>query len=258
MEENEVFDNIMKNLKELDIVEKDISMVRLAIYQKKIEKIKYAKIDEINNYFENESLYYHQKSNDFEQEIDKNVQKYKEQIDKLINVYDKLYVRAFRKMENSINNQKIAIANIITLSKKMKQEGISNEDKQNYRKTITACAQRKLNYSVIIDECKARLNWCVDNIQKDLDEVFVNKSTQLDLYNENAFTRFKEQLLNRLFGKKRFKRVLEEYETEYIKTIKNKNNSKVLGVIIVIEAVEKQFEDVKVQISSQYNEAVQN
>ncbi len=258
MEKNQVFEGIIKNLQELDVVQSDISMLELAIYQKKIENLKEEKLHEIRQYFEQQSQYFNQNSYDYQDEIDKNVEQYKVQIDKLINVYDKLYVRTFKIMQNSINNQKISISNIITLTRKIKEENLPEKDIQNYEKIINACAQKKLNYSVIINECKARIKWCIENVQKDIKDVFVGKTTELKVYKENVFNKIKEKILNLIFGKVRFQRVLDEYETEYIKSLKAKNNSRVLGVIIVIEGIEKQFEQVKEQISNIYNEATQS
>ena len=258
MEKNQVFEGIIKNLQELDVVQSDISMLELAIYQKKIENLKEEKLHEIRQYYEQQSQYFNQNSYDYQDEIDKNVEQYKVQIDKLINVYDKLYVRTFKIMQNSINNQKISISNIITLTRKIKEENLPEKDIQNYEKIINACAQKKLNYSVIINECKARIKWCIENVQKDIKDVFVGKTTELKVYKENVFNKIKEKILNLIFGKVRFQRVLDEYETEYIKSLKAKNNSRVLGVIIVIEGIEKQFEQVKEQISNIYNEATQS
>ncbi len=258
MEKSEVFEKISDNLKDIDKVENDISMLQLAIYQKSIDKLKFDKLDEISDFFEQQSSYYYQHSENFQQEIDKNTQKYKEQIEKLINVYDKLYVRTFKIMQNAINNQKIAIANIVTLNKKLEKEDVSVEDAEKYKNMINAFAKKKVNYSVIVKECKARIKWCVENVQKDITEVFTCKVSQLEPYKEKTINKIKEMILNRIFGKARFKRLLEEYETEQIKIIKNKNNSKVLGVIIVIDGIEKQFEEIKAQISSQYNETLQN
>ena len=68
MEENKIFNDLSVNLKELDTVEHDVSMVELAIYQKNLEELKYKKLDEINEYFKQKAIYYNQKVEDFQTE----------------------------------------------------------------------------------------------------------------------------------------------------------------------------------------------
>lgn len=79
-----------------------------------------------------------------------------------------------------------------------------------------ACAQKKLNYAVIIDECKARIKWCIENVQADINEIFMNNIYQLQIYEDNIFTKIKRIIFNKILGKSKFKRFLENYENEYI------------------------------------------
>lgn len=256
MDEIEIFEKLNENMQNLENVENEISMLQLAIYQKNIEKLKECKMNEIREFFEQQSKFYNQKSEKYEYEIEKNINKYKEQLEKLINVYDSLYVNIFKIMQNAMNNQKIAIANIVTLTERLQKEKNTDEEIQKIQNTILACAQKKLNYAVIIDECKARIKWCIENVQADINEVFINNIYQLQIYEDNIFTKIKRIIFNKISGKSKFKRFLENYENEYIKDIKDKNNSKVLDIVSTLNGIMKQMEKVEEQISIKYKQMI--
>lgn len=256
MDEIQIFEKLNENMQNLENVENEISMLQLAIYQKSIEKLKDCKMNEIREFFEQQSRFYNQKSEKYEYEIEKNINKYKEQLEKLINAYDNVYVNVFRIMQNAVDNQKIALANIVTLTEKLQKEKLTNEETQKIKNTIIACAQKKLNYAVIIEECRARIKWCIENVQADINEVFINNIYQLQIYEDNIFTKIKRIIFNRISGKSKFKRFLENYENEYITDIKLKNSSKILGVISTLKGVMKQMEEVKKQISMKYKQMI--
>ena len=90
MEENQIFEKLNENLYNLDNIENEISMIELAIYQKSIEELKNKKINEIREFFEQKARFYNQKIEKYNYEINNNIEKYKIQIDKLINTYDNL------------------------------------------------------------------------------------------------------------------------------------------------------------------------
>lgn len=121
---------------------------------------------------------------------------------------------------------------------------------------ILACAQKKLNYAVIIYEYKARIKWCIENVQADINEIFINKIYQLQIYEDNIFIKIKRIIFNKISGKSKFKRFLGNYENEYIKDIKSKNSLKVLDVISTLKGIMKQIEEVKEQISIKYKQMI--
>ena len=256
MNEVQILEKLNGNMQNLDNVENEISMLQLAIYQKNIEKLKEDKINEIREFFEQQVRYYNQKSEKYENEIKSNINKYKKQLEKLINVYDNLYVNVFNIMENAMNNQKIAIANIVTLRERLSKEKIDNKEVQNISNTIIACAQKKLNYAVIIDECRARIKWCIDNVQADISEMFTNNIYQLQIYEDSIFNKIKRMIFNKISGKSKFKRFLENYENEYIKDIKTKNTFRVLDVMSTLKGIMKQMEEVNEQISIKYKQMI--
>lgn len=256
MEKNQIFQKLNENMQDLEIIENEISMIELAIYQKNIERIKEQKLNEVREFSEQQARNYNQKSEKYQFEINRNIEKYKEQIEKLINAYDNLYINIFKIMQSAINNQKIAMANIVTLTERLNKEKITDEEAQNIQNTIIACAQKKLNYAVIIDECKARIKWCIQNVQKDMNEIFVNNIYQLQIYKENIVNKLKRIIINKISGKSKYKRFLENYETEYMKDIKNKNSSRVFDIISTLKGIMKQMEEVKEKISIKYKQMI--
>lgn len=254
MEENQIFEKLNENLYNLDNVENEISMIELAIYQKSLEDLKDTKKDELREFFEQKAKFYNQKIEKYNYEINNNIEKYQIEIDKIINTYNNLYVNVFKIMESAINNQKIAIANIVTLTERIQKEDLKDEEIEKIRNTIIACAEKKLNYAVIIDECKARIKWCIEDALNNINEIFQNNIYQLQIYDENIINKIKRNFFNIIFGKSSYKKFIENYEFEYLKNIKQKNNSKILDITSTIKAIIKQMEETKKQISLKYKE----
>lgn len=254
MEENQIFEKLHSNLYDLDNVNSEISMVELAIYQKSIEELQKTKLNEIREFFEQKAKFYNQKIEKYNYGINRNIEKYKNQMNKLANAYNNLYVNVFKIMENAINNQKISVANIVTLTERLKKEDIKVEEIEQIKNNILACAEKKLNYAVIIEECKARIKWCTKDVLNSINEIFQNNIYQLQIYDESIVNKIKRNFFNIIFGKSCYKRFVENYEFEYLKHIKQKNNTKILDIISTIKGIIKQMEETQKQISMKYEE----
>ncbi len=254
MEENHIYEKLNENLLNLENVENEISMIELAIYQKSLDDLKNRKIKELKELFEQKANFYNQKTEKFNTKINKNIEEYELQIDRIINAYDSLYIRVFKIMENALDNQRIAVANIVTLTEQRKSEEPNNME--NTRKTIIACAEKKLNYGVIIDECKARREWCIEEAIKNIEEIFKNNIYQLQVYDDSILNKIKRNLINLFRGKSNYKRFLDSYESNCLNEIKKNNNGKILEIAATINGVEKQMEITKNQISIKYSERI--
>ena len=246
MEKEQLFQTITENIEDLEIIENEMAMIELAIYRKSIEVVKEQKLQEIKEFFEQQAKYYYQKADKYQIEIDKNIKMYERQIEKLMNAYDKLYITTFKIMQSAINNQKIAIANIVTL--------VAEKENKDVSSTIIALAQKKLNYAVIVDECRERLKWCRENAQRDINEVFRHHVHQLQIYEESIIDKLRRFVFNRISGKSKYRKFLENYQMEYIKDIKRKNNEKILVVMATLKGIIKQMEKVKMQITIEYEQ----
>ena len=256
MEENPILKKLDENLYDLENVEKETAMVELAIYQKSIEELKNQKINEIKELFEQQATFYNQKSEKYDYEINRNIENYKNELEKLIDAYDNFYINVFKIMENAINNQKIAIANIVILTKRLKNNDANDEEIEKIKNTIIACAEKKLNYSIIIEECRARIKWCIAKLQNDINEIFINNIYQLEIYDENIVTKIKRKFLNIIFGKSNYNKFIKNYEMNYLKDIKLKNNDKILDITSTLKGIKKQINETKKQISQKYKEKI--
>ena len=253
MEKNQILERLSRNLYTLNDVENEISMIELAIYQKSLEDLKNKKINEIKETFKQKAKFYNQKIEKYDGEINNSIEKIQIEMDKLINLYDNLYINVFKIMANAINNQKIAIANIVTLTEMLYKEGLNEEKTRN---NIIACAEEKLNYAVIIEECNARIKWCATEALSAVNEIFQNDANKLQVYNENIFNKIKRNLFNIFAGKSGYKKFVEDYEFEYLKNIKPKIKSKILDVNATLKGIKIQMEETQKQISVKYKERI--
>ena len=219
-------------------------------------KIKSQKINETRDFLEKQAINYGQKYEKYQNQISSNMEKYVKKLEALVNAYDNLYLNTFKIMESARNNQKVSVANIITLEEKInKTENI--KEKQNLQNMVIACAQKKLNYSVITDECDARIMWCIENVQKDINEIFMNNYNKIEIYKTNDIVKkIRKFFFNKISGKKRYADFLSNYENEYMKEISTKCNSKIFEIIATSKGVTLQMENVKKQISTKYNQMV--
>lgn len=251
MEKNQTLERLNKNLNALNDIDNEIAMIELAIYQKSLKSLKNKKVNEVKEVFKQKAEFYNQKVEKYDIEINDYIKRIQLEMDKLINSYDNLYANTFKIMANAMNEQKNAIANIVTLTEMLHKEN-SNEEK--IRNTITACAEEKLNYAVIIDECKARINWCTNEALNAVNEIFQNDTNKLQIYDENIFNKIKRNLVNIFVGKSSYKKFVEDYEAEYLKNIKLKIDSKILDVTATLSGIIKQMEETKKQILVKYKE----
>ena len=193
---NQILEDLNGNLQELNTVENKIAMLQLALFQKSLENLRKDKLNEMKQYFEQQAKFYNQNIKDYQNNINEIIDDCNNQLKELINSYDYLYINFFKMMQEAINNQKISVGNIIILIEKLnKNDKITDEEKKKIKNNIIACAQKKLNYSVIIDECKARINWCIESAKQDIDEIFSNNMDQLQVYKSDIISKIRRKNL---------------------------------------------------------------
>ena len=256
MDKIKIYEDLNKNLYEMSSLDNKINMLKLELYQKYVKEAKEKKINEIVHYFEQTARFYGQNEKIYKIEIEKNAKKYNKLIDELIRTYDKFYLNVFKILENAISNQKIAIGNIVTATQKLKNEDNNALEREKIRKIIIACAEKKLNYEIMVEECNARLEWCMENFQKDINEIFENNNTDIQIYDNSIVNKLKRKLMNSIFGKNNYKKFMKEYACNYLKGVKCKKYNKELDVVAILKGVIYQMEDVKKQISLKYYQRV--
>lgn len=248
-----IINELNKNIKDFSYINEKITMIQLAMYKKNEKELKLRKINELKEYFNNKINFYGQDILDYQKNVNDIIKEYTNEIDKLIKAYDYLYSNINNKLQKSISNQIIAIGNIVTLLSKK-----NTENAQKIDNNILAIAQKKVNYSVIIEECRARLNWCIENIEKDIDNIFENKFYELDIYKNSFFEKIKRKILNYINGKKNAKNIIEKYKNDNLKKILDINNSEIVTIIALTKELLKQIANVENQISVQYENAFIN
>ncbi len=258
MDKIDIIEILNNNLQELSIVENEIGMLELAKYQKTIEKIKSENIKKMEKYFEEQAKIYNQKISKYQDEIEYILKEYEKQIQNIINKYDEIYLNVFKVRQNALNNQKISIANIVTITKKMNNENLKQEEKVQMESIRIACAQKKLDYSIIVEECEARIKWCTANIEKDINEIFESKIQELEIYKDDIFQKVKRILFNKITGKGKYKRVLNKYKEESLKDIQKKSKIKSKELVYTLKGIVIQMDEAKKQILNIYDSTVNN
>lgn len=256
MDKKEIYEKICDNLKEIDETEKELCMAEFAIYEKNIEEAKTKKIKELDDFFKSQAEFYGQDISKFEKEITFNKEQYEKNIEKIVTAYDNLYVNVFRNMQIAMSNQKIAVGNIINLINQRDGKDSNDEERRSIEKVITACAKKKLNYSVIVDECLERSKWCAENVEIDINDVFKNDFYGLEKYKENIFTKIRRIFFNKFSGKKKYRELIENYRKESLEKINKRIESKTLDVYASLKGIMKQIEQTKKEISRIYSEDV--
>lgn len=254
---NEILEKLNKNLIDINNVENEMSMLQVAIYQKNIEKIEKEKLDELNSFLSIQAQLYNQNINEFKM-VNEIIDEYKKSIDKIISIYNNLYLFVFERLSKARNNQKIAVANLITLSSRKERETISEDDKIKVENSIMACAQKKVNYMVIVDECNARIKWCIDEMINDINTLFSNKNTMMIVSNDNIFSKLKRFIFNKISGSSKFDQFLNDYIQNDLITLKSKVDEKCLNLITIIQGIEMQLNAVEKKIEIAYKKALVN
>ena len=246
MKDTELYEKLNLNIQSLEVIENESYKIELSIYQKIVEELKENKMNELKDFFKQQSKYYNQKSEKYEEETTQNIEKYKEEIEKLIKAYDNLYINVFKIMKTASSNQKIAIANILSIAKKSsEEETITDIEKQTAQNIISTYMKKRENYSTIVKECECKIKWCIENVQKDVNEIFIDNMNQMTVYKENIFSRIIKMIFNKISGKNKFKEFLQNYETNYLNDIKIKNDSKISDVLATLKDIVKQMEETR-------------
>lgn len=198
MEEKEKF---MEALRKLNEIESSRIVLSLAIYDKKLKEIKNRKLKNIRSFLE--SKIYNMSKKDKEEkekQIEEIMIEYESVIDDILSAYNTQNLKIQKYLQESEIAQKYTISEIIKLYKelKSKNEKLTDDQKQE----IVRKLQTKLNYDVIIDECEARIELCLDNAVNTLEDNFEEMTKDITtIQKDNFITRFLK-IVKTFFSKK--------------------------------------------------------
>lgn len=183
MEQKERF---MEALRKLNEIESSRIILSLAIYDKKIKEIKKRKLDNIRNSLESKIYNLPKKVKEEKLiQIDAIMKEYEDVIDDIISAYNTQTLKIQKYLQESEVAQKYTISEIIKLYKDLKSNNENLTDDQ--KREIIKKVQTKLNYDVIIDECEARIELCIDNAVNTLEDNFKETTNEITIVQKDNF-----------------------------------------------------------------------
>lgn len=183
MEQKERF---MEALRKLNEIESSRIILSLAIYDKKIKEIKKRKLDNIRNSLESKIYNLPKKVKEEKLiQIDEIMKEYEDVIDDIISAYNTQTLKIQKYLQESEVAQKYTISEIIKLYKDLKSNNEKLTDDQ--KREIIKKVQTKLNYDVIIDECEARIELCIDNAVNTLEDNFKETTNEITIVQKDNF-----------------------------------------------------------------------
>lgn len=255
---DEIIAKLNKNINDLTVAQADSGMLKVTIFQKELDQLKEQKLAYLNKMIQKELVTHDQKDFDFKDEINKVREEYMFQIEKLENVYAKLYIDVYKILENAIENQNLAIANIVSLEQRMNENNYSENELKGMKIIQRANVQKKQNYNVMIKECRARLDWCHAEVIKEINRIFEEKKEQVELVEVkyNIIQKIIRSITNTIHGRNRFINFLNRFEDETLVSLKSQVDEKVYEVSATITGVIKQMKKCKQKISEIYERQV--
>ena len=211
---------------------------------------------------EGKSFYYNQKASKYEYEISEAVNLFTNEVQKIINSYDEIFICILKIMQNAQNEQKTCISNIAVLegekiSEKTRLEDYDKDDIKNINSIISnlqfAYIQKKINLQVIVNECDSRLLWIIDNMQKDIESTYQTKEQSLAILKEtNQKNSFFKKIKNLFVGKK-YEAFLVDFKENGLREVQQSVNEKISYLSFLLQGIFKQIDQTKDKINSMEN-----
>ena len=245
-----IFERIDDNLDKLNKSEKEQVFLELAIYQARKNNKKDEKLKTEREYLESTAKFYNQSVAKMMQNIEVNMNLYTVLLNKLMYIYDTTFTNFIKVKQSALNYQKILICNVIYFSQNYNDEkNADNEEyKNNLYQNIESQLQSKINFEVIINECDARINWLIDDMEKSFDKIFIDKNKALIAIDANSFWfNFAKRVRNLFVGRRKYKEFNDSY-INYINYLLKKIEKKENELAGIYVAMEKQMKLAKNQI----------
>lgn len=245
MEQTEAF---MESIRKLNEIESARRILTLARFDKKIQEVKNRKLESIRNSLEAKIYNVSKKKKENKEIIINNIVKeYEEIIDNAISAYSTQQFSLQKYLQESEIAQKYAISEVIKAYKDalVSDNYISEEEKQDIIKKL----QKKLNYDVIIEECEARIELCIDNAVNTLEEVFEDIPNEIaNIQKESFISRLLKIIKTFISKPESSDEKLFDSTKEKLKQIRTKIEKNMEIVKYEIVGFDMQMEKVKVQL----------
>ena len=243
----EFLTNIRSSIEELNNVERESSYVELELYQRAAKVLYKQKVESMQRFLVEETNYYKQNVKNYTEQINRIVQSYSEAITKILKAYEKFYMDAFKIRQSARDNQKTCVANIAVIEKK-KYNCTNKRLLKKYSDMQIYFAQKKLNYTVLINECTARILWCITHMEEDVLSTY-NGSTSLTVVNKKMS--FWHKIRMWLYGKGFYKQFIEKIFDETLPKIMIDANEKAAVVAATEKGFLKQVKQMNKQIQAE-------
>lgn len=158
---------LVSNLQELTNAEQDELKVVSSVYIDEYEELKAQKVKSFENSINQQIKFYGKNPELYKNQIDEFLEKYKNMLDVMIKEYNTRYIAVNNELQDTQNNQKIAIVNI--------KFGITFKDDIKRK----AAESKRENYEIVMQECFRQLGNCKEEMSAKINEIFYNKDKQL-------------------------------------------------------------------------------
>lgn len=250
MEFEQLITSVKENMNNLDKYEKYYFAVALQLFEKSSSELKEKYKSELINKINSMAQYYGQNVEEYNEQFNKIQEKYFIDFDKIKKLYDQLFLNCIKNFMNCFNEQKKCVEKILDNYSLY----FENKNEDNY-KMMHAYAQNKVNYSVILEECRTRVKSFISEFEKDIHEIYFDEENKIiDTNNENIFSSIIRTLLNKFYGKQKFKSYLDEYEKNFAIKLDDKSYKKSLQIISIIGEMNKKVANLKKQINAKFKE----
>ena len=247
----ETFKEDIKKLVEVE----NQKQIRLAIwFENSLSNSKDIRITEFKDKLYLQANYY----NTLEEhkfEIDNLVNMFKQKLDKLFTACSNRYMNIQKELASAVQSEIIVITNI-SINKENLEKAIENADSEKiryYTNKINASIQKKLNYEVIINECNARLEKCIEQIEELAESVKIDEETRVVEAKKNKFVEFLTKIINKINNKKNFRNFILQPSEKYLDAVGEKVESSLETVYTQICEFAIQMQDNKAKINNAYN-----
>ncbi len=250
MELEKLIMNVKDNMCNLDKYENYYFSIELKLFEKSAASTKFQYEKNFVDKIQNMANYYGQDLEKYEEKISQLKQNYFQYFQKVKNVYDKLFLTCLNNYMNCFNEQKKCVAQIL-------EHYCSYCETKNEEdfKLMNAYAQNKVNYTLIMEECRARLKWCISEFENDINDLYKDEENKIEVINDgNIFASIKKFLVNIFSGKQKFNSFLEKFEKDFNRDLDEKSFQKCMQVISVTGGIMKQVKSVKLQIDEKFKE----
>lgn len=247
----ETFKEDIKSLVEVE----NQKQIRLAIlFENSLMNSKDIRITEFKDKLYVQANYY----NTLEEhkfEIDNLVNMFEQKLDKLFKACSNRYINIQKELASAIQSEIIVITNI-SINKDNLEKAIENADLEKiryYTNKINASIQKKLNYELIINECNARLEKCIEQIEELADSVKIEEETRVVETKKNKLILFITKIINKINNKKNFKNYILQPSEKYLDAVSKKVEISLETVYTQICEFAIQMQDNKAKINNAYN-----